>query len=242
MGFAVIDIHCHILAGFDDGASNMDMSVLMAQLAASDGIQTIVATPHIRDGSLKPEIIEEAVHSLNACLKQLNIPVTILPGAEVSVSLDPEFMTDYTINNTPYILIEIPHTHLQDHFKEMIFQLKIKGYRPVIAHPERHPNIIKQPELLVDLHDSDIGVQITADSLTGRFGKDIQRCAEYLLYKNAVDMIASDAHSSADRLPGLSKCLKIAAGIIGMEKAMSLVTTNPEAMIHGEHFPCFTHA
>ncbi|MFO7558528.1 MAG: CpsB/CapC family capsule biosynthesis tyrosine phosphatase [Desulfobacterales bacterium] len=238
----MIDTHCHILAGFDDGAFNTDMSVHMAQLAASDGIQTIVATPHIRDCSLKPEVIEEAVHALNACLKQLNIPVTILPGAEVSLSLDPLCMTDYTINNTPYILIEIPPTQFQDHFKESLFQLKIKGYRPVIAHPERHPNIIKQPELLVDLHDSDIGVQITADSLTGRFGRDIQRCAEHLLYKNAVDMIASDAHSSADRLPGLSRGLKIAAGIIGMEKAMSLVTTNPEAIVHGEYFPRVTHA
>jgi protein-tyrosine phosphatase len=241
MGIAVIDSHCHILAGFDDGAVNTDISVIMAHLAASDGIKTIVATPHIRDCSLKPEIIDKAVQVLNAWLKRLNIPVNVIPGAEVSLLLDPESMTDYTINNTPYILIEIPNTHLPDHFKEIVFQLKINGYRPIIAHPERHPNIIKQPELMIDLHDSDIGVQITADSLTGRFGKDIQRCAEYLLQKNAVDIIASDAHSSVDRLPGLSKGLKIAAGIVGMEKAMNLVTTNPEAIINGESFSCSTH-
>jgi len=237
----VIDSHCHILAGFDDGAVNTDISVMMAHRAASDGIKTIVATPHIRDCSLKPKLIKKATQALNGWLRRLNIPVHVLPGAEVSLLLDPGSMIEYTINNTPYILVELPGTHLPDHFREIVFQLKINGYRPIIAHPERHPNIIRQPELMVDLHDSDIGVQITSDSLTGRFGKDIKRCAEYLLQKNAVDIIASDAHSSDDRIPCLSKGIKTAAGIIGMEKALNLVTANPQAIIDGELLPCPSH-
>ncbi len=231
----MIDCHCHILAGFDDGAVNTDMSVIMAQLAAADGISTIVATPHIREGLPSPANIQKATQLLNGWLKQMHVPVTVIPGAEVPLIADLEIMADYTINNTSYVLVEFPHSHLPDRFQDIIFQMKVKGFRPIIAHPERHPGIILQPEILFDLHDSDVFVQITADSITGRFGNEIKRCAEYLLQNDVVDIIASDAHSTEGRTPGLSKGADRTGEIIGLEKANKLVSTNPEAVINGQH-------
>jgi protein-tyrosine phosphatase len=238
----MIDTHCHILAGIDDGAMNKDISMLMAQMATADGITRIIATPHIRNDFPTPENIQAATQELNQRLNQWGVPVSIIPGAEVSMMMDLDSMLSYTINNTPYILIEFPHSYLPFHFKDILFQLKIRGYRPIIAHPERHPDIIRQPKILFELHADEVRVQITADSLMGRFGTAVKRCAEYLLKNNVVDIIASDAHSTDDRRPVLSMGLKIAAKIIGKEKAFSLVTKNPLTVIQGDLLPSFAHA
>lgn len=238
----MIDTHCHILSGMDDGAVNADISMLMAQMAAADGITRIIATPHIRNNYPSAENIQNATRELNHRLHHWGLPITIVPGAEVSMTMDLDEMMTYTINHTPYILIEFPHSHIPGNSKDVFFQLKIRGYHPIIAHPERHPDIIRQPKILFDLHEKDVLVQITADSLTGRFGPAPQKCAEYLLKKNVVDIIASDGHSVNDRCPVLSKGIRAAAKIIGREKAFALVTKNPLAVIHGDSLSDFAHA
>ncbi len=237
----MIDTHCHILAGIDDGAMNMDISVLMAQMATEDGITRIIATPHIRNHYPTPHDIREATQNLNHRLDQWGVPVSVIPGAEVSMMMDLDSMLTYTINHTPYILIEFPHSYLPLNWKDIFFQLKIRGYRPILAHPERHPDIIRQPKIILDLHEEDVLVQITADSLIGTFGLAAKQCAEYLLKKNVVDIIASDAHSTEDRRPLLSSGIKAAARIIGREKAFSLVTKNPLTVIQGDLLPSFSH-
>jgi protein-tyrosine phosphatase len=229
----LIDIHCHILPGIDDGPSDIKESIEMAKIAALDGITKIVATPHIKDTLYPVAKIEKSIEVFNTSLIEMGIPVEIIKGADVNAMLDPSLLNDYTIKNTGYILIEFPHSHLPKNSKEILLKMMIKGFHPIITHPERNFSVIKKPDILFELLDTGLLVQITADSLTGYFGVDTQECAFYLLERGAVSFIATDAHSSSQRRPVLSEGLKVAEKLIGKEKADNLVTLNPESVISG---------
>jgi|WetSurMetagenome_2_1015567.scaffolds.fasta_scaffold02389_4 protein-tyrosine phosphatase len=229
----MIDIHCHILPGIDDGPSDMAESIEMARIAAGDGITTIVATPHLRDGADMADIIASGAADLNRYLDELAIPVKILLGADINVMLSIPSLKDYTINGTRYLLYEFPHTHMPGNAGVIIFNAMSVGLHPIITHPERNPSVIKDPNIIIDLRETGPLVQITAGSLTGYFGPGSKECALYLLKKGAVDIIATDAHSCEGRRPVLSEGLHVAEKILGRKKAALLVQANPLAVIEG---------
>jgi protein-tyrosine phosphatase len=230
----VIDIHCHILPGIDDGPSEMQESIKMAEIAARDGITKIVATPHIKNTLHPVSSIRNSIARLNKRLADLGISIEIMQGADVNAMLDVSLLKGYTINNTQYILVEFPHSHLPNSMREVLFKMMVQGYRPIITHPERNVSVIRDPRVLIELINGGVLAQITADSITGTFGIDIQECSRYLLKKNMIRFIATDAHSSHHRKPVLSQGLKAAEKIIGKEKALKLVTVNPEAVVKGK--------
>jgi protein-tyrosine phosphatase len=230
----MIDLHCHILPGIDDGPSDMQTSIDMARIAAEDGIETIVATPHIKEIQHSTVKLHTLVQQLNNHLEHQNIPVNVLLGADVFALLNPSCLKDYTINNSRYILTEFPHNYLPSNSREILFSLAIQGLCPIITHPERNLAIMKKPDLLLDMLYGNVLVQITAGSLTGEFGRDEQACASYLLRKEAVHFIATDAHSTDFRRPVLSEGLKHAGKIIGKERAKKLVWDNPEAVLNDQ--------
>ncbi len=230
----MIDIHCHILPGVDDGAVDLDESVKMAEIALADGIVKIIATPHINKPSISKQSLSLCHEMLTQRLAEKMIPVDILPGGEVSFYLDSSQFNLHTLNGTKYILIEFPAGHLPQRAGEILFHLILKGLYPIIAHPERNASIIQRPDLLFNLLSMQVLVQITAGSITGRFGPDSMACARFLLRKGAVSFIASDAHSARYRRPVLSEAVHKAGKIIGKENALKLVTTNPQAMLGGE--------
>ncbi len=229
----MIDLHCHILPGIDDGPEDFSQSLEMAKIAAHDGITKIVATPHVSDNNLSVAHVKELVGQLNLLLHQQNIQVEVLFGAEISSMLDLSFSKGFSINNTKYVLVDFPHMHLPITAREILFKLRALEYFPIIAHPERNWSIIKNPNLLLDLLEFGIFVQITAGSLTGEIGINAEQCARYILKQGVVDIIASDAHGTKYRKPVLSAGLKSAAKILGREKANALVKANPEAVIQG---------
>lgn len=205
----------------------------MAKIAACDGITKIVATPHIKNTLHPVSSIRNSIAQLNKRLVGLNIPLEIIQGADVNAMLDIALLKGYTINNTQYILVEFPHTHLPNSMREVLFKMMVQGYRPIITHPERNGSVLKDPRVLFELINGGVLAQITADSIAGTFGVDIQECSRYLLKKNMIRFIATDAHSSHHRKPILSQGLKAAEKIIGKEKAFKLVTVNPEAVVKG---------
>ncbi|MEW6118078.1 MAG: CpsB/CapC family capsule biosynthesis tyrosine phosphatase [Nitrospirota bacterium] len=232
----MIDIHCHILPGIDDGPSDISESLEMASIAVRNGITTLIATPHVpylSDVVCSPARIREGVATLNRALKEKGIPLTVLPGADVNILLPPAAMADYTLNGTGYLLIEFPHTHLPMNAKEVLFNIVLKGLRPIITHPERNGSVIRNPEQIMDLINTTALVQITAGSLSGDFGPDVKACADYLLRRGVVSFIATDGHAPDWRPPLLSEGLRAAAEIIGMDRAREMVTKNPEAVLAG---------
>ena len=231
----MVDIHCHILPEIDDGAQDIEEAVEMGRIAFLDGITTIIATPHVKEAPCPVGQIESLVALLNSRLAAQDIPVKILCGADVSAMLDVTLMQGYTLHQTHYILIEFPHAFLPKNSREIVFKMRLNGYCPIMTHPERNVSVINDPRLLFELCQTGMLVQVTADSLAGTFGVDIQECACYLLKKGVVDFIATDAHSSRYRKPVLSEGLEVAGRIIGKAKAMELVTVNPAMLLKGRY-------
>ncbi|MDM5190883.1 tyrosine protein phosphatase [Bacillus sp. DX4.1] len=202
----MIDLHCHILPSIDDGAQTIEDSIAMAKAARKEGIHTIVATPHHQNGVyINPaESILHQVKQLNEALKEQEINLTILPGQEVR--LYGELLEDYksghivTLNQMDkYVFIEFPANHVPRYAEQMLYKLRTKGITPIIVHPERNTEIIERPDVLYKLVNQGALTQITAGSVTGRFGKKIKKFTLQLIEHHLTHVIASDAHDTTTR-------------------------------------------
>ncbi len=234
----MIDIHAHILPSLDDGPESFEESIEMCKVAADDGVSTIVATPHSKDGvyEAKSENILKAVETLNLKLQEAHIDLEILPGAELHVHerlLDGIKNGDaLTINNKRrHILLELPFFFIPPGTERLIFSLQSMGIISIIAHAERIAFFQKNPQSLERLVDAGVMVQVTAQSITGFFGSRERRCSERFLKRKLVHFIASDAHSIHNRPPILSKAVERASRFIGKEEAEALVFKNPREII-----------
>ncbi|AKQ75121.1 CpsB/CapC family capsule biosynthesis tyrosine phosphatase [Bacillus licheniformis] len=201
----MIDIHCHILAGVDDGAACMNDSLEMAKQAAHQGIHTIIATPHHRNGVYEhpKEAILAAVSGLKTRMQKENIPVLITPGQEIrlygELKRDLERGRLLSLAGTKYLLIELPYHHVPRYAEKVLFDLQLNGYIPIIAHPERNLELMENPDLLYRLVKNGACAQLTCSSLAGRFGRSVKRLARRFLEANLIHFIASDAHNLTTR-------------------------------------------
>lgn len=239
----MIDIHCHILPGMDDGPASLGESLAMCRAAAEDGIGTIVAAPHFKPGTYeftRPEILDR-IRVLQAAVKKEGMNVTILPGAEVTVSpemhahLAPE--KGLTINGGRYFLAEFSPHSVPSQWDTFLLSFLASGMTPIIAHPERNAWFMTHPEALSAAVQSGILVQITAASLTGGFGEEARDFSIRLLRSNLVHAIASDGHSADLRPPRLAEAVSLAEELVGKEMARALVTSIPQAIISGRKIP-----
>ena len=240
----MIDLHCHLLPHMDDGPQTWRDTMTMARKAVADGLTTIVCTPHVPDASLESPVLDAfsgritaGVEELRSRLAQGNINLEVVAGAEVSIHLPPQQCRAFTINGGRYALIELPQSHLPAEAANFIFQLAVGGLTPIIAHPERHPCVIQQPDKILTLIRAGAFIQITGGSLLGHFGASVKSCAEYLLKRGHVSILASDAHSPQSRPPVLSKAVGAAARLIGWQAAAQLVIQNPQAILNGNPLP-----
>ena len=236
----MIDLHCHIIPGVDDGSESLDESIEMCRIAARDGITKIVCTPHNVVGKYNNNSakIMSCVKELQADIDSKNIPLTLYPGCEIHLDFNlvkkikaGELMT---MNNSGrYIILELPGETLPQNLDESISSLVFAGIIPIIAHPERNLAIRSNPALLYRLVKLGALSQLTTSSLIGRFGSTIEEFSIFLIEHNLVHMMATDAHSSRQRRPILSKGLKRLKEIIGQEAAMEMVTEIPEKILNG---------
>ncbi|WP_407269701.1 tyrosine-protein phosphatase [Radiobacillus sp. PE A8.2] len=202
----MIDIHCHILPGVDDGAKTIEDSLAMAKLASEQGIHTIIATPHHNNGTYensKQEILRK-VKKLNEQLQSADIDVTILPGqeprinGEMSDDLEEDILLP--LNETSgYLFVELPFDHIPRYTYELLFDLQIKGFTPILVHPERNAEIMERPEALYRFVKNGALTQLTASAVCGKLGKKIQTLSEQLIEANLVHFISSDAHNTTSR-------------------------------------------
>ncbi len=230
----MIDIHCHILFGVDDGPQRLEDSIALARALVADGITHIVSTSHILDPALSMERIERGITSLEAEFSGRGIELQLLPGGENHYTLPLEEMRAHTINGGRYLLLEFPHNDLPVSAGELIFSLLSAGLVPIIAHPERNGSLLRNPDLLQPLIEQGALAQLTAASLAGDFGSPVRQCARYMLKKGLVHFIASDAHGADWRVPRMQAGLKQAVKIIGRPAAFKLVNENPRMIIENK--------
>ncbi len=238
----MIDLHCHILPGVDDGPESQDESLSMARKAVEDGIYAIVATPHTLNGIYINPIKEVTlrVAALQEALSKNHIKLQIYAGADVH--LCPHMLEHIesgdagTVNNAgKHIILEFPSQIVPPGVKDEIFSLKLNGITPIISHPERNSAIQHDTDILYELIRMGALSQVTAMSITGDFGEMALQCSERLLKHRLVHIIASDAHSSDSRPPILSKAVEAAAEIMGnYEEAEHMVTEVPATILSGD--------
>ena len=204
----IADLHSHILPGVDDGPADIAGSFALARAAVAAGTTEIVATPHIDDHHyIAPEDIAAAVAALNATLVDRGVGLVVRPGAEIALprlfDLTAEQLSVLALGGGPYLLLESPFRRLVGELDTLIFTAQTRGYRVLLAHPERSPIFHRDPEALRRLVEHGVLVQLTATSITGAFGETVRRASLDMLRDGLVHVVASDAHDHARRPPEL---------------------------------------
>jgi protein-tyrosine phosphatase len=230
----MIDLHCHILPHIDDGSASWEETAEMCRIAAHDGVRHIVATPHANDKysydrghfeSMRQELQATCGHLLNFSL-----------GCDFRFSYENIedalfFPGRYTIANSNYLLVEFNDFSLMPAIREGVFRLVSTGIIPIVTHPERNPVLLDRHEKVLELIEYGCLIQITAGSLTGHWGERPQQMAEWLLMRDAVHVVASDAHDTRHRPPILSAAYERVSALTDKTVAQALFIDNPGAIV-----------
>jgi len=235
----LVDIHCHLIPGIDDGAKSSEEALAMARIAVDDGISTIIATPHQLGNFAhnSGQSIRQRTAELQALLDAEGVPLKVLPGADVRIEPD---MVDRLISGDVltlgdhgrHVLLELPH-EIYFPLERVLENLHANGMIGILSHPERNQGLLKQPELFGPLVERGCLMQVTAGSLMGTFGGQSQSIAEWMIQQSLVHFVATDAHGHKSRRPLLSRALHRVAQLTDQDFAVHLCCRNPAAVADG---------
>jgi protein-tyrosine phosphatase len=236
----MVDLHCHILPGIDDGAKTMQDSLAMAEMAIGDGITHVVATPHSSESYV---FDYPRVRELRAALQEkIGDRLQIATGCDFH--MNPENVSSlrqepakFCINQNDYLLVEFNEFSIPPGMDQTLHQLQLAGIRPVVTHPERNRILRAQPERLVKWARQGCYVQVTAGSLTGTFGFGAQADAEAWITLGIIHFVSSDAHNTTTRPHKLQPAYDVVREKFGREKAEALFVDNPLAAFEGRALP-----
>ena len=235
----MIDMHCHILPGIDDGAASMDDALIMAQQALESGIGCVVATPHYNHyGAASLEEIKNAYLELIDALEYEQLPLQVQLSMEILASEDlPELLKAgkvWTYPGSRYFLVEFLPRRSAAYMDQLLCRCQEAGFIPVIAHPERYSAIREDPRILMDWKNRGYGIQINRDSLLGMFGEHTAQCAWYILQRRMVNCIASDAHDPQLRNGCWDEAFALFHREFDPEKIHRCLRTVPRKILHNE--------
>ena len=233
----MIDLHCHLLPGIDDGSPDLETSLEMARIAVADGIVTMACTPHIYPGVYENngERIRRGIEKLQQALDTGRIPLKLVAGADAHMA--PELLARLRSGDAPslagsrYFLLEPPHHVAPPRFADFVFNLLAAGFVPLITHPERLTWIEAHYATFCDLVDQGAWMQVTAGSLTGRFGSRPRYWGERLLDEGRVHVLATDSHGVTRRPPLLAEGRAAAERRVGLGESWHLVRTRPAGIL-----------
>lgn len=232
----MIDIHCHILPGIDDGAKDLPEALALLRMAIDDGITRMVLTPHLHIGRF--DNTNAVIEPEYLALKQAAIDegLTIELAFSAEVRLDSDILALIVTGKLPmygvvdgqqFMLLELPHSHIPVGSEELVKFLKHNKITPVIAHPERNRDLLKSPHKIKQFSRLGCWFQITAGSIVGQFGEKCQQLALYYLEQGLIDVVASDAHNIKRRPPILSTARMRVVELLGEQQAQQLFYDNP---------------
>ena len=234
----MLDLHCHLLPGIDDGPPDTDGMLALARAQVAAGVRTVACTPHVDwDMPNTAAGIAEAVAAARAALAAAEVPLDVVAGAEVGLTraaeTDDAELAALRLAGGPWLLLEAPLSTAVG-VERIVQSIAMRGHRILLAHPERSPAFQRDPEALGRLVQGGVLTQVTASALTGAFGSTVQRFAERLMREGLVHVIASDAHDATRRPPGLRQALERTGR--GSRGAW-LTELVPAAIVAGEPIP-----
>lgn len=233
----MIDIHSHILPDLDDGSKSMEMSIRMAQLYVENGFEKVVTTSHYfgECKGVQLDDLEAAKFELEDMLDREGIDLKIELGNEMYLS--PDILENIqsgralSLAGSRYVLIEMPANEIPDYTEDILYELQIKGYIPIIAHPERNSEIVRNPNILYSLIEKGSMAQLNLHSMMGMYGKDVMNTANVLLKHNLIHFVGTDSHSDGRRSPSVKNSLKLLETRLGKERYFKIVYQNPELLV-----------
>jgi protein-tyrosine phosphatase len=236
-----MDVHCHCLPNLDDGPESMEEAISLCRKLVEDRVSTVVATPHQLgrfENCTRAEAIRRATGLLNGALKERGIDLVVLPGAEVRVDerIDELLARDEILTLADagrHILLELPWDALID-IEPLLVQLACRGVRAIIAHPERNVPLLRHPQILRRWLACGIGLQITAASLLGDWGRHVKQAAWGLATQGCRVCVATDAHDDESKAPRMTAAFGAVAARLGRDAALLLCVENPARAIRGE--------
>ncbi|MFC6645046.1 tyrosine-protein phosphatase [Granulicella cerasi] len=239
----MFDIHNHLLHALDDGSPNLETSVEMARMAVANGTTHMVCTPHASSAfSFQPELIASRMAELRAALQTEGIALQLGQGCDFHIAYDNvqdalAHPRKYTINNSEYLLIELPDNLIPPSFERTLYDLRVAGITPILTHPERNPAIQENPARLKTWVEGGLLVQVTANSVTGDMGKKAATLSHEWLERRWVHFLASDAHDLVRRPPNLKKARAWVDHHVSERYAALLTVDNPQAVFETRPLP-----
>ena len=236
----MIDLHCHMLPGIDDGAGDLSVSLAMAKASVAQGVEIVACTPHILPGLYHNSgpAIRESTKKLQQALDEEGIPLRLTTGADVHMA--PDFIAGLrsghllSLADSRYVLVEPPHHSAPPQLEDFFFNLLVAGYVPILTHPERLSWVPSRYETVKRLTQAGVWMQLTAGSFTGAFGRNALYWAHRMLDEGCVHLLASDAHDAERRRPDLAMGRECAAKRVGAQEAHRLVVTRPMAILQDQ--------
>jgi protein-tyrosine phosphatase len=237
----LIDLHCHLLPGVDDGARTIEDSVEMARAAAAAGTTTICATPHM----LHPQfhvpgpVAKEKLGQVRAALAAAGVGVDVVLAGEIhwSESIEDGLASGELLPycaERRYVLLELPMSHVPHAARDVVWRLQLAGVFPVLAHPERNADFERNPDLIHEYRAAGVPCQVTAMSLTGAFGRRARKVSERWLSEGAIDLVASDGHSANRRPPTMDEAARAVRKAAGATVEEWLTREVPRRILAGE--------
>jgi len=228
----MIDIHCHIIFGVDDGPSTVKDSIRMILEAEKIGVNKIIVTPHYNKNVYKPDKILENFYNVKSRIRDFGIDLFL--GYEVFLvsSINDIFLQKdrYTLNKSKYLLFELPFDIMPVNINETVLKLHAEGIIPIIAHPERNMYFVRNMQKFIDFIETGCLVQLDAASIVGIHGSNVKRFAKKLIDLNLVQFVASDAHKPED-YELYKKAYDIVKNWAGKEYSDKIFTHNQEVII-----------
>ena len=236
----LVDIHCHALPRVDDGAGSDAVGLDMLRRARDDGVDEGVLTPHFRpdDGQERARQLAAGYGEFAAAAAAAGVGVRIHLGAEIAFRFGLAQLARATevarLAGSPYVLVDLPPGPLSPGLEQGFFELRTSGFRPVLAHPERHRDLARRSERLARLRQQELLLQVDAGSLRGRFGRRAQAAAIALVEAGCADFVASDGHDLDRRPMALRSAYDQVRALAGEPEARRLFADNPRRVLAGE--------
>ena len=238
----MIDIHTHILPGVDDGASDFETSIAMAQIAQESGVTDMIVTPHSNQRSRYENYVsddlEDRMLLLRTVLEKADVGVNVHRGMEVFGTPDVPYLLRQgrigTLAGSRYLLVEFALRENPFFMEDLLRRIRAEGVEPIVAHPERYHALQNMPEILFDWCAEGFWLQVNKSSFFGSFGSAARRTANLMLAQDLAAIVASDAHGAHRRTPDLSRVQDLIATQYSHRQASRLLENNPQRILRDE--------